>query len=137
MPTPRRLLLLALLLPQLAALSVGQALVVCVGDGDHLEVELASSACCQEPAGGTAAPPAATLPAPSGSPQCPSCEDIDLLVEPTRPDRETLAAPLVPPGLGQPALPAPPCRTDALSPRRGGSRASPPNAHLRTVVLRC
>jgi len=135
-PILRRLLLALVLVPQLAVVGLGSGLVLCVAPGGHLRVELAASGCCSEelPTGGpsSAAEPGAEH--ATDAPACPSCEDVDLLVDTTRPERESVDAPAAPPGPVQAELSRGTARLE--------HRCAPPRprAHLtslRTVVLRC
>lgn len=137
--TLRRLLFLLVLLPQLAVASLGNGFVLCVAPGDHLQVELAASGCCSDELGmdGLTGDEALDGERPADAPECPSCEDVDLLVDPVRPDRETVGAPIAPLG---PAM-----TVTVESPRTGTRRCGPSGrlraeAHLvplRTIVLRC
>jgi hypothetical protein len=145
--TTRRLFVLCLLLPQLVAVSLGNGFVVCLAPGEHLQVELAASACCssEAPAAsaadvGAGGPTAARAVDGSGSPECPSCEDVVIATEPARPERPESALALQPPSAAPDGL-ASVSRFRALArapvdARRGGAQ-SPHLSRLRTTVLRC
>ncbi len=137
--TLRRFLFLLVLLPQLAVASLGDGFVLCVAPGDHLQVELAASGCCSDELGMDGLPGDEELDSerPADAPECPSCEDVDLLVEPTRPDRQTAEAPAPPPSLAMPAIATIPHLGVLLRGQPDRARAGTHLTHLRTIVLRC
>jgi hypothetical protein len=138
----RRLLLLAMLLPQLIVLGLGREVFVCIAADGHVEVELASSACCTGP--DAAAETAGALPDEGES--CGSCSDYGIGVEPRIARASTEDEVNVPPHVAAtPAALAPPVVPDALDEARHaaherparGADPSPHLVHVRITVLRC
>ena len=131
----RGFLFLFVLLPQIALASVGSSFVVCVAPGDHLQVEFASGACCESESG--AETPAGDRERPTDLPECPSCEDLEVLVDPTLPDKQVINVPAAPPSSELPTFDEHHRRSER---RRGHFDRLRARQHLsleRSIVLRC
>ena len=148
----RRILALIALLPQLIVLGMGRSVVLCVGDGGHARIEVASSVCCAvTPTAAQAAPAKAAheqgvLPADDeqegGASDCDSCTDLLIVVSTPCSRVEDGNAPPPPgPAAAPPAVPAPATsRGHGDLATRRASRGSPEPPHLlalKSVRLRC
>jgi len=135
-----RLIVLLALMPQLFVLGLGQGLVVCIAPGGHVQVELATSACCAEAGAGESdvREGAASV---GGASECSPCTDLRIAVD-TRISR-------APDGAGQGpgiaaalplelAWPHGPARRELASVRAFQGALEPPHlGALRCVILRC
>jgi hypothetical protein len=129
--------LLFVLLPQLAVAGLGSGVVLCVAPGDHLQVELSASRCCESELQADLLPADETLGSrPEQPPACPSCEDVEILADATVPGRQGVHAPAPPPSLAV-AFVALPLADGFLRPRIGWIRAAAHLSPLRSIVIRC
>ena len=141
LPNLRRLALLLALLPQLLVLGLGRGVVVCIAPGGHVKVEIAASTCCGDD-GATMAPGDRDPAASQDEPDCGSCSDLKIALDP----RVTRSS-----GTQEIELPA---HTAAIPPEPLTFQAAPDSTgslgrildrgqepphliHLRSVVLRC
>lgn len=136
--TLRQFLLLFVLLPQLAAASLGNGLVLCVGPGNHIQMELASSDCCASDleADVLSGTEEFNKSRPTESSDCSSCEDVDLLLDLARPDQESNIALALPPRVSVGVIESYPVQSRFCG-RVDRSRVAAHLAPLRTIVLRC
>ena len=147
----RRILALIALLPQLIVLGMGRSVVLCVGDGGHARIEVASSVCCAvTPTAAQAAPAKAAheqgvLPADDeqegGASDCDSCTDLLIVVSTrfSRVEDGTDPGPRAPVAAA-PAAPAPERSGQSGFIVRHGSRGDPEPPHLlalRSIRMRC
>ena len=137
----QRILLLALILPQLLLLGLGRSLVVCVSSEGHMQVELAASSCCdslpQTVLGETTDGQDGET---NGSDDCGSCSDHAILVDLNGPKRvgefQVATGPMLPLDSWPTAFVFDP-RLESGKPFRAFDGASTHLTHLRCVVLRC
>ena len=136
--TLRQFLLLFVLLPQLAAASLGNGLVLCVGPGNHIQIEIASSLCSSSDleADDLSEADGFDKNRPTDSQECSSCEDVELLLDLARPDQDSTHALALPPRVSVGVIESYPVQS-RICDRVDRSRVAAHLAPLRTIVLRC
>ena len=136
----RTLLVLVILLPQLAVASLGDGFVLCAAPGGHLQVEVFDGSCCEDILGSENQPVVqgqAGQGLPEESPDCPSCEDFVVHVDPTRPQRQIQTDTTPPRNLTIPVFLAVPLLDRTAFVRFQPSRPTGYLSVLRTTVIRC
>ena len=138
----KRLLILLTLLPQLLVLGLGTGVVVCVGAGGHLQIEVAAGDCCSDTSAASLEAVSNGAWGASGHGFCTtSCTDLGIVVDtrlsraPDGPDIETGVSAALPVesstlfGRGLPVF---------VAQRGSQDNFEPPHLlHLRSVLLRC